>query len=80
MLVGKKAGIPTWHDLLSGKHLLLNLLSNLGRNEEVVGGTLPWLKLLTIGIKRLIEVIVWWLEGRRRKRSVLRIKWGPRPS
>ena len=33
----------TWHHLLGGEHLLLQLFSHLGRHEEVIGCPLPWL-------------------------------------
>jgi hypothetical protein len=51
-------GKLTRHDLLSSKHLLLHLLPHLGRNEKVVGCSLPGLKVEAEGINRLIEVVV----------------------
>jgi hypothetical protein len=75
----KSALEPTRHHLLSGKHLLLQVFPHLGGHEEVICCPLPWLELLPIRIKRLVEMVVWWLEGSCRKRRVLGIELGSRP-
>lgn len=51
-------GKLTWHDLLSSEHLLLHLLPHFSRNEEVVGCSLPWLKVDAEGVNRLVKVVV----------------------